>query len=111
MLESILAKIRKYIPTKIFAFFQPAYHYSLALLAAIIYRFPSRKIKVIGITGTKGKSTTTEIINALLEEAGYKTALSNTIRYKIGNESTDNKFKMSMPGRFFAQRLIRRAVN
>lgn len=111
MLDKTLAKIRKYIPLKIFSFFQPTYHYSLALLSAIIYRFPSKQIKVIGITGTKGKSTTTEIINALLEEAGYKTALSNTIRYKVGNESTDNKFKMSMPGRFFVQKLIRRAVN
>ncbi|MEK7463718.1 MAG: UDP-N-acetylmuramyl-tripeptide synthetase [Patescibacteria group bacterium] len=111
MLDKILNKVRQYVPTKIFAFFQPAYHYSLALLAAIIYRFPSRKIKVVGVTGTKGKSTTTEIINAILEEAGYKTALSNTIRYKIGNESTDNRFKMSMPGRFFVQSLIRKAVS
>ena len=111
MLETTLNKIRPLVPKSLFSFFQPAYHYSLALLSAIIYRFPSRKIKVIGVTGTKGKSTTTEIINALLEEAGYKTALSNTIRYKVGNESTDNKFKMSMPGRFFVQKLIRKAVS
>lgn len=111
MLDKILIKIKSYIPTKIFSFFQPAYHYTLALLAALLYRFPSRKIKIVGITGTKGKSTTTEIVNAILEEAGYRTAVSNTIRYKIDKESTDNKFKMSMPGRFFVQKLIRKAVN
>ncbi len=111
MLDNILNKIKQYIPKGIFAFFQPTYHYLLSLLSVIIYRFPSRKIRVIGVTGTKGKSTTVEIVNALLEEAGYKTALSDTIRYKVGNESTDNKFKMSLPGRFFIQRLIRKAVN
>lgn len=110
MLDTILSKIRRKIPRKIFAFFQPAYHYSLALSAALFYGFPSKNIKVIAVTGTKGKSTTTEIINSILEEAGFKTALSNTIRYKIGKNSTSNKFKMSMPGRFFVQKLIKNAV-
>lgn len=109
-MDKILNTIRPHIPRSIFSFFQPAYHYSLAFLSAIIYRFPSKQIKVIGVTGTKGKSTTTEIINAILEEAGYKTAISNTIRYKIADKSTDNKFKMSMPGRFFVQRFLRNAV-
>lgn len=110
-MEKILRTAEKIIPRKIFALAQPAYHYSLAVLSAIIYRFPSRKLRVIAVTGTKGKSSTTEIINAILEEAGYKTALSNTIRFKVGNESTDNLYKMSMPGRSFVQRFIRKAVN
>lgn len=110
-MEKTLRFTEKLIPKKIYNFFQPIYHYKLALIGALFYIFPSRKIKVIAVTGTKGKSTTTEIINAILEKAGYKTALSNTIRYKVGNESTPNKFKMSMPGRFFIQKLIREAVN
>ncbi len=80
-------------------------------MAAVWYRFPSRKIKVIGVTGTKGKSSTVEILNAILEETGYKTALSNTIRFKVGDISSENLFKMSMPGRFAMQKLIRKAVN
>lgn len=110
MLDNFLAKIRAYIPAKLFTFFQPMYHWTLSFLAALWYRFPSRKIKVIGVTGTKGKSSTVEILNAILEEAGYKTALSNTIRFKVGDISSENLYKMSMPGRFAIQKLIRKAV-
>lgn len=87
------------------------YHYKLALVSAIFYRFPSRSLFVIGVTGTKGKSSTTEIINAILEKAGHKTALSNTIRFKIADKSRPNLYKMSMPGRFFMQKFLRDAVN
>lgn len=110
MLDQILSKIRSQIPSKVFSFFQPAYHYFFSITGAILYRFPSRQIKIIAVTGTKGKSSTTEIANAILEEAGYKTALSNTIRFKIADNSEDNMYKMSMPGRFFVQRFIRKAV-
>lgn len=111
MLDNTLNKIRDLIPVKIFTFFQPIYHMTLSFMAALWYRFPSRKIKVIGVTGTKGKSSTVEILNAILEEAGYKTALSNTIRFKVGDFSSENLYKMSMPGRFAVQNLIRKAVN
>ena len=110
-MDTLLYHAKKIIPRRIFAFFQPAYHLSMAFIAALLYRFPSRKIKVVAVTGTKGKSSVTEIVNAILEEAGYKTALSNTIRFKIGESSERNLYKMSMPGRFFIQRFIRRAVN
>lgn len=103
----MLGRIKKIVPKPLLG----AYHYSLALLGAIIYRFPSRSLFVIGITGTKGKSSTTEIINAILEKAGYKTALSNTIRFKIADSSQTNLYKMSLPGRFFIQRFLRKAVN
>ncbi len=111
MIDRISAKIRRLIPVKIFNIIQPSYHWILSFLAAIFYRFPSQKIKIIGVTGTKGKSSTVEIINAILEESGYKTALSNTIRFKVGDISSENLFKMSMPGRFALQKLIRKAVN
>ncbi len=111
MIDSILGKIRPYIPVKLFHSLQPVYHWSMSLSAALWYRFPSRHIKIIAVTGTKGKSSTVEILNAILEEAGYKTALSNTIRFKIGGASFENLYKMSMPGRFFIQHLLRQAVD
>ena len=110
MLDNILNKIKTIIPVTLFRALNGMYHRIIVLLAAIWYGFPSRKIKVIGITGTKGKSSTVEILNAILEESGYKTALSNTIRFKIGPFSSENLYKMSMPGRFFIQRFIHKAV-
>ncbi len=86
------------------------YHYLVALAAAILYRFPSRELYIIGVTGTKGKSSTVEIINAILEEAGYKTALASTIRFKIGNHSEPNRLKMTMAGRGYLQKFLREAV-
>ena len=111
MLESLLSALRPISQLPIFSFFKPPYHWTLAYLAARIYRFPSRDIKVIAVTGTKGKSSTVEILDAILEEAGYKTALTNTIRFKIGGESEKNLYKMSMPGRFFMQKFLRKAVD
>jgi len=110
MLDNLLFKIKKYIPRNLFSWVAPLYHYKMALLGALFYRFPSRKLIVVAVTGTKGKSSVTEILNAILEEAGYKTALTNTIRFKVGDESEDNLYKMSMPGRFFMQRFLRRAI-
>ncbi len=86
------------------------YHFALAWLSNILYGFPSRKIFVIGVTGTKGKSTTLELISAVLEAAGFKTALLSSIRFKIGRETEKNTTGMTMPGRFFLQKFLRRAV-
>lgn len=110
-MEKLLRTIEKIIPRRLYKFFQPAYHLLLALVGTIIYRHPSRHIFVVGITGTKGKSSTTEFINAALEAAGKKTAVLSTIRFKIGNDTRPNKYKMTMPGRFFTQKFLREAVD
>lgn len=109
-MDNMLRKIKKLIPRKVFALLQPIYHYKLALLGAIIYRFPSKNINVVLVTGTKGKSSTTEFINAMLESAGKKTALLGTIRFKIGEKTWPNKYKMTTPGRFFIQKFLHDAV-
>ena len=109
-MNKLLFLAKKLIPERIFTFFQPVYHWLLALAAAIVYRFPAKKIKVIAVTGTKGKSSVCELVNAILEEAGYQTALASTIRFKIGERTARNLFKMTMPGRFFVQKFLRQAV-
>lgn len=87
-----------------------AYHYALARWGAVWHRHPSRRIFVIGVTGTKGKTTTLELLNAILEAAGKKTALLSSLRIKIGERSQRNTLGNSMPGRFFLQRFLRKAV-
>jgi UDP-N-acetylmuramoyl-L-alanyl-D-glutamate--2,6-diaminopimelate ligase len=110
-MNKILVKIKKIIPKKLFKLGQPVYHYLLSLLGAIIYRFPSKKIKVVGVTGTKGKTSTVEFINSILEESGKKTALAGTLRFKVAENSRPNIYKMTMPGRFFIQKFLRDAVS
>ncbi len=111
MLNKILRIVEKFIPKKLYKMGQPIYHYLLAITGAMIYRFPGKKIKVVAVTGTKGKTSTVEFVNAILEEAGYKTALLGTLRFKIGENSKPNLQKMTMPGRFFVQKFLRDAVS
>jgi UDP-N-acetylmuramoyl-L-alanyl-D-glutamate--2,6-diaminopimelate ligase len=86
------------------------YHLALAYGGAFLYGFPSRQMIVIGVTGTKGKSSTTEMIAAILQEAGYKTALLNSIRIHSGDTSTPNTMRMSMPGRMYIQKFLARSL-
>ncbi|OHA01735.1 MAG: hypothetical protein A3C12_01220 [Candidatus Sungbacteria bacterium RIFCSPHIGHO2_02_FULL_49_20] len=107
MLDQVFYFLRRYvIPRPVFEFFQPAYHWALALLGALAYDFPSRGLIVIGVTGTNGKSTTVEMLDALFTAAGFKTASLSSIRFKIGEKVIDNRFKMTMPGRFFVQKFL-----
>ena len=60
--------------------------YALALMSAAYFGYPAEKLKTIGITGTKGKTTTTYMIRAVLEHAGQKTGLIGTIEAIIGEK-------------------------
>lgn len=60
--------------------------YAMAFIAAAWYGYPAEKLKVIGITGTKGKTTTTYLVKSILEHAGFKVGLVGTIEAIIGEE-------------------------
>jgi UDP-N-acetylmuramoyl-L-alanyl-D-glutamate--2,6-diaminopimelate ligase len=87
------------------------YHFAWALAGAVFCGFPSRKITVIGVAGTKGKTTTSEMLTKILEYSGAKTALANGLRFKIGENEKPNFLKMTMPGRGRLQKFLRDAVN
>ena len=86
------------------------FHWLIAWFSAVTNFNPSRGLIVVGVTGTKGKSTTLELINAGLEAAGKKTALVSSVRIKVGGESEVNKTGNTMPGRGLLQKVMRRAA-
>jgi UDP-N-acetylmuramoyl-L-alanyl-D-glutamate--2,6-diaminopimelate ligase len=62
---------------------------AMAILASVFYRHPSQEMKVIGVTGTNGKTTTTYLIEKVLTDAGAKTGLIGTIAMRIGDQVID----------------------
>lgn len=98
--------MKKIIPQKL----KNIYHLIQAILANFIYGFPSRKIKVIGVTGTNGKTTVVQMIVKILEEANYKVAAASTINFKIDQAEWVNKTKFTTLSSFQVQRFINNAV-
>lgn len=86
------------------------YHFLWAVGSALWYGSPAKKLVVIGVTGTKGKSSVAEMLHALLAAEGHNAALAGTIRFAIGDESRPNKYKMTLPGRGFIQQFLAEAV-
>jgi UDP-N-acetylmuramoyl-L-alanyl-D-glutamate--2,6-diaminopimelate ligase len=98
--------LKSIIPQKL----KNIYHLGQAILANLIYGFPSRRIKVIGVTGTNGKTTTVQMIGKILEEAGHKIALASTINFKLGEKKWVNNTKFTTLSPFAVQKFILRAV-
>jgi UDP-N-acetylmuramoyl-L-alanyl-D-glutamate--2,6-diaminopimelate ligase len=98
--------MRRLIPFFLLSF----YHRLIAALAAVWYRFPSKHIIVIGVTGTNGKSTVVDLAHRIFASAGFRVASASSLRFIIGDREWRNELKMTMPGRFFLQKFLRDAI-
>ncbi len=78
--------VKALIPKKLFKTVEPYGHLAEAMIFNAINGFPSRGLKVIGVTGTNGKTSTAFLIYRMLHEAGYKTGLMTTVGYGIGDD-------------------------
>lgn len=87
--------VKKVIPTSVFRTIEPAGHLVESMIMTTKYGFPGRKLKIIGVTGTNGKTTTSFMIHSMLNEAGIKTALSTTIGYGVGDKIVHQKIHMT----------------
>jgi UDP-N-acetylmuramoyl-L-alanyl-D-glutamate--2,6-diaminopimelate ligase len=84
---------------------------TLPYLAAAFYGFPGRNLTVIGVTGTDGKTTTTNLIHAILQAAGYKSGMISTINAVIGDQVMDTGFHVTTPDAPDVQRYLAQMVN
>ena len=86
------------------------FHGLNACLAALFYGFPGKKIKIIGVTGTDGKTTTTHLIHWILTQSGKKTSMISSVYASIAGNIFDTGFHVTTPNPWVLQKLINIAV-
>lgn len=86
------------------------YHKIKAFLALLRYGNSSKKMVVIGVTGTDGKTTTVNIIADMLAKSGKKVGMMSTLRYRIGDEVWSNKDKMTTNSAFKVQKMMKQML-
>jgi len=96
--------------------FKRLYHFfktglAKGLISEIRYRFPARKLKIIAITGTDGKTTSSTLLYQILQTAGKKVALVSTVAAFVGEEQLDTGFHVTNPAPDQLQRFMRRLVD
>jgi len=99
--------IRKLFPQKIVNLGK---HLPLAVLANMRYGFPSKKIKVIGVTGTDGKTTTVNMIYKVLSDAGKKVSMISTVNAMVGGKAYETGFHVTSPTPFSVQKFLKMSV-
>lgn len=85
-MKQLKALIRRVIPAQMLRALVPYYHLLIAVIASLRYARPARDMRVIGVTGTNGKTTTSFLIHRMLVEAGLDTALMSTVAYGVNND-------------------------
>jgi UDP-N-acetylmuramoyl-L-alanyl-D-glutamate--2,6-diaminopimelate ligase len=87
------------------------YHLVVAFFSVLYFRYPAKKLKVIGVTGTDGKTTTIYLISHILKKAKKKNAFVSSVGAQIGDKEIDTGFHVTTPSSFPLQKLLRKIAN
>ncbi|MBI5127701.1 UDP-N-acetylmuramoyl-L-alanyl-D-glutamate--2,6-diaminopimelate ligase [Candidatus Roizmanbacteria bacterium] len=87
------------------------FHLVQAIIANIYYRFPSRRLKVIGVTGTDGKTTTTHLIAHILKTLGHKVSYVSSVYASIAGKEYDIGFHVTTPSPFALQKFLKQSAD
>ena len=105
----MLGLFRRLVPER--SFVRLMYHKCWAVLAAVYFRFPSTRLKVIAVTGTSGKSTTVELIHYLLQSSGHSCGAISTINFRFGEEVLPNSTLRTSLRPWILQKMLRKMVS
>ena len=86
-------------------------HTALANLSCAFYGYPAQQLCTIGVTGTDGKTTTSNLISLLLDAAGWRNGLMTTANFKIGGQEWENATRQSTLEALEVQQFLRRLAN
>lgn len=106
-MAGIRSVVKRFIPRTLFRRIEPYGHLGEAVLVNIMYGFPSRGMRIIGVTGTNGKTTTSFMIHKMLSDAGYKVGLLTTVAYGVGDDISPQVAHMTTVSTPLLQRRLR----
>jgi len=94
-----------------FTWIKQIYHLCVAVFSTFWFGFPAKKLTIIGVTGTDGKTTTATLLYEIAKKAGLKTSMITSVHAEIAGKTYDTGFHVTTPTAFSVQKFLREAVN